>query len=58
MSASAPGALMFTCSPKKLNPQVPDGLCKVLEKMMAKDAVDRYQTPGHLILDLLRVQGK
>ncbi|MEK7867644.1 MAG: FHA domain-containing serine/threonine-protein kinase [Planctomycetota bacterium] len=45
-------------SPKKLNPQVPDELCKVLEKMMAKDAVDRYQTPGHLILDLLRVQGK
>ncbi len=45
-------------SPRKLNPQVPEDLCKVLEKMMAKDAVDRYQTPSQLILDLLRVQGQ
>src|SRR5262249_1922068 len=30
---------------RTLRPEVPEGLAAVLEKMMAKDAADRYQTP-------------
>ncbi|MCI0377303.1 MAG: serine/threonine protein kinase, partial [Gemmataceae bacterium] len=34
---------------RKLNPQVPDGLARVLKKMLAKKPADRYQTPLELL---------
>jgi serine/threonine-protein kinase len=37
---------------RKLNPQVPRRTAKVLERLLAKDPDDRYQTPAELIRDL------
>ncbi len=39
-------------SPKEIDRSLPDGLCKVIEKMMAKDREDRYQDPAELLGDL------
>ena len=39
-------------SPKEIDRSLPDGLCKVIEKMMAKDREDRYQDPTELLADL------
>ncbi|MBI5367458.1 MAG: protein kinase [Planctomycetes bacterium] len=39
-------------SPKKYNPALPNELCKVIERMMARNAKDRYPTPLELIADL------
>jgi len=35
-----------------VNPAVPDGLAAVLERMLAKNPADRYQTPQELLHDL------
>ena len=39
--------------PREFNPDLPDGLTRVVSKMMAKDPRRRYQTPEELIHDLL-----
>jgi serine/threonine-protein kinase len=43
-------------SPKAVNPNVPDALCKVIEKMTAKDPKDRYQKCEDLFEDLEAVR--
>ncbi|MHC4915543.1 MAG: serine/threonine-protein kinase, partial [Planctomycetota bacterium] len=35
-----------------VNPEVSESLCRVIEKMMAKEPADRYATPEELIADL------
>ncbi len=46
-------------SPKEIDRSLPDGLCRVIEKMMAKDREDRYQDPAELLGDLrLLVEGQ
>ena len=42
---------------RTLNPQVPVGLANIIAKLMAKDRDRRYQTPEHLVRDLLAVAG-
>ena len=39
-------------SPKEIDPDMPDGLCVVIEKMMAKKREDRYQTCEEVLADL------
>jgi serine/threonine-protein kinase len=39
-------------SPREFNPEIPDGVCTVLERMMAKNPADRYQTIEELFEDL------
>jgi serine/threonine-protein kinase len=39
-------------SPREFNPDIPDGVCTVLERMMAKNPADRYQTIEELFEDL------
>lgn len=41
-------------SPKEKNPELPDGLCKVLERALAKDPDDRFQTGAELAEALSR----
>jgi len=43
-------------SPRELNPDLPPSLCNVIQKMMAKWPVDRYQTYDALIADLEWIQ--
>jgi len=38
--------------PQDINPEVPNSTCRVIEKMMAKDRKDRYQTPAEVVEDL------
>jgi serine/threonine protein kinase len=46
-------------SPREIDRSLPDGLCRVVEKMMAKDREDRYQDPTELLDDLrLVAEGK
>jgi serine/threonine-protein kinase len=40
----------------QLNPRVSEALCAVVRRMLAKDAAQRYQTPGALLKDLIRVE--
>ncbi len=42
---------------RSLNPQVPVELAGIIAKLMAKDRDRRYQTPEHLVRDLLGVAG-
>ena len=42
---------------RTLNPQVPVELAGIIAKLMAKDRDRRYQTPEHLVRDLLGVAG-
>ena len=37
---------------RKLNPALSEAFCRMLERMLAKDAKDRYQTPAALMEDL------
>lgn len=37
---------------RELNPQVPQPVCRLVERMMAKDPADRYQTPKELLEDI------
>ncbi|MBI3272109.1 MAG: protein kinase [Planctomycetes bacterium] len=39
-------------SPRKYNAGLPNELCKVIEKMMARNPKDRYQVPAELIAEL------
>ena len=39
-------------SPQDINPDLTDEITRVIERMMAKDPADRYQTPAELIRDL------
>ncbi|MGF1579147.1 MAG: serine/threonine-protein kinase [Gemmataceae bacterium] len=39
--------------PRELNPGIPDSLAAVLDKMMAKNAKDRYQRPEDLVQHLI-----
>ena len=43
-------------SPRKINPKVPEGVCDIIFKMMAKKPTDRYQTAGELVEDLRLVR--
>jgi serine/threonine-protein kinase len=43
-------------SPKEAVPSLSDGLCQIIEKLMAKRKDDRYQTPAELLQDLRLVQ--
>jgi serine/threonine-protein kinase len=38
-----------------LNPRVPEALCAVVRRMLAKDPDERYPTPAALLKDLIRV---
>ncbi len=38
--------------PRSIRPEISEGACRLLEKMLAKDPDDRYQTPADLIADL------
>jgi serine/threonine-protein kinase len=38
--------------PADVNPELSDGVCRVIAKMMAKEPRDRYQTPTELVQDL------
>ena len=42
---------------RTLNPEVPNELARILNKLMAKDRDRRYQSPEQLIRDLLTVAG-
>jgi len=39
-------------SPRDINPELSEGLCHLIAKMMAKDQADRYQTAAELLDDL------
>lgn len=39
-------------SPKKLNKAIPDSVCRIIEKAMAKNRDERYQNAESLLLDL------
>lgn len=41
--------------PRELNPDLPDALVRVLNRMLLKDPADRYQTPAELTADLTDV---
>lgn len=41
--------------PRQLNPEIPDTVARILGKMMAKNARDRYQRPIQLVQDLMQV---
>jgi serine/threonine protein kinase len=43
-------------SPKELRPDVPDALCRVIARMMAKKPDDRYQTPKEVVNDLKTIR--
>ncbi len=46
-------------SPREVDRDISFGFCQVLEKMMAKDPAERYQTPSELLTDLnLVAEGK
>ena len=42
--------------PKKLNPQVPDGLSQLVLRCMEKDRAKRYQTADEVLADLDRIE--
>ncbi|MFC1672310.1 serine/threonine-protein kinase, partial [Planctomycetota bacterium] len=42
-------------SPRSKNPDLSPGMCRLIEKMMAKDAADRYASPTELIQDISKV---
>ena len=42
-------------SPKERNPDLPDALCRIIMRMMAKAPEDRYQSYGKLKRDLVRL---
>jgi PAS domain S-box-containing protein len=43
---------------QQLNPQIPEVLAEIVEKMMAKNAEDRYQSAAGLLADLERCQNQ
>lgn len=45
-------------SPKEVNPDVPDELCQLIEKLMCKEPAERYQTPDEVITDLSHLHAR
>ncbi len=45
-------------SPKEVNPDVPDELCQLIEKLMRKDPAERYQTPDEALTDLQNLHNR
>jgi serine/threonine protein kinase len=43
--------------PSQFNPDLPEELCRIVRKMLAKDPRRRYQTPADLLTDLLLLAG-
>ena len=43
-------------SPRSIDPDLPQGVCHMLEKMMAKDPKDRYQNYNNIKKDLLLIK--
>ncbi|HKI32518.1 MAG TPA: serine/threonine-protein kinase [Gemmataceae bacterium] len=41
---------------RQLNPRVSEAFCAVVRRMLLKEADDRYQTPGALLKDLIRLE--
>ncbi len=39
-----------------IRPDLPEGLCRIIHKMLAKSPDDRYATPAHLMRDLRTLQ--
>jgi serine/threonine protein kinase len=44
--------------PRQLNPEIPDEVTAILQRMMAKDPKERYQRAEHLVQHLLQVAQK
>src|SRR5258708_38864924 len=44
--------------PRELAPNIPDEVAMIMARMMAKNPRDRYQTPEHLVHDLLQAARK
>jgi serine/threonine protein kinase len=44
--------------PRQLNPEIPDEVAAILQRMMAKDPTDRYQGAEHLVQHLIQVAQK
>src|SRR5207253_8818153 len=44
--------------PRQLNPEIPDEVAAILQRMMAKNVHDRYQRAEHLVQHLLQVAQK
>lgn len=44
--------------PRQYVPEIPDDVAMILDRMMAKKAKDRYQTPEHLVHELLTAARK
>ncbi len=42
-------------SPRSKNPDLSPGICRLIEKMMAKERADRYATPADLMKDIAKV---
>jgi serine/threonine-protein kinase len=42
--------------PRRFNRRVSEGMCAVVRRMLAKEPGERYQTPGALLKDLLRLE--
>ncbi|HEV3235658.1 MAG TPA: serine/threonine-protein kinase [Gemmataceae bacterium] len=38
--------------PRRINPEIPDDIAAIVARMIAKEAKDRYQEPGHLVQHL------
>jgi serine/threonine-protein kinase len=41
---------------REFNPRISEALCAVVRRMLAKDPAERYQTPGALLKDLIRLE--
>jgi serine/threonine-protein kinase len=41
--------------PRLYRPDIPDDVCRAVQKMLAKSPAQRYQTPDDLIADLLKI---
>jgi serine/threonine protein kinase len=44
--------------PRQINPEIPDEVAAILQRMMAKDPKDRYQRAEHLVQHLIQVAQK
>lgn len=43
-------------NPQKLNPHIPDGLCRIILLLMEKEREKRYQTAGEVLADLRNIK--